>query len=208
MRSTNAAGAAPDFPGAGVPAAAGAAEFSGPSIGMLLRASRCIDGARIALARAAAAAAAATCEPEGNISSASPVRRLAAGAPNAARLRSRPAEDTFGIAAAPPGATASGGILRISCLAISSPSPPGLPVKPCANWVSSMLWNVSLPVPSSIPLLGTASRMLFITICMNRASNCEAAWRIDAFGSRAAPVFSASSERASDASEPDTFAVI
>jgi len=72
-----------------------------------------------------------------------------------------------------------------------SERPPGSPVIRFAYCVSSSSVPSCVPPLSSRPEDIVASRMLFISCCMNSASNCLAAALIVAFGSLDARAFSA-----------------
>ena len=77
---------------------------------------------------------------------------------------------------------------------MASVSPPGRPVIFSAYWLSSISVPSLLPSLSSMPEAMVASRMLFISCCMNSASNCLAVSRMAAFGSRAAALRSSAIE--------------
>ena len=103
------------------------------------------------------------------------------------------------VAAAPPSASAPPPIWRSSCLMMAWLSPPGRPVIWLANWVSSISVPILVPEFSSMPEDSVDWRMLFISSCMNRASNCLAAVCTAAFGSRPALARRASMLRTSPA---------
>ena len=94
---------------------------------------------------------------------------------------------SVGVAGAP--------ILRSSCRAMASLRPPGMPVIFCATWVSSISVPICVPALSSMPEDSVAWRMLFISSCMNSASNCLAASLMAPLGSRAALARNASMPR-------------
>ncbi len=89
---------------------------------------------------------------------------------------------------------------------MASVRPPGRPVIFAAYWLSSISLPSLVPSLSSMPELRVASRMLFISCCMKRASNCLAVSRIAAFGSRAAAVRSSAIESAfvAEAGRPES----
>ena len=79
-------------------------------------------------------------------------------------------------------------IWRSSWRAIASLKPPRKPVILVANCVSSISVPIFVPELSNMPdaIDSCAARMLFISSCMNSASNCLATSLIAAFGSVAA----------------------
>ena len=84
---------------------------------------------------------------------------------------------------------------------MASDRPPGRPLSWLAYWLSSISVPICAPAVSSPPRPPpvVVARMLFISSCMNSASNWRAVSRTAAFGSAAARLRSASSERASKA---------